>query len=59
MLELVIVLSDLNFKNFTWCLKELRYSYEILQKKRKRNRSTPVRKAECWEPLWRQSELPL
>ena len=40
-----------------WCLKELRSSYEILQKKEKEVVRNILKRTGCWEPLWRQSEL--
>lgn len=42
-----------------WCLKELRHNYKILPKKEKEVVRRLLKKTGCWEPLWRQSELPL
>lgn len=42
-----------------WCLKELRSNYEALPKKAKEIIRQLLKKTGCWEPLWRQSELPL
>ena len=42
-----------------WCLKELRTNYESLPNKSKQLVQYLLQKTGCWEPLWRQPELPL
>ena len=42
-----------------WCLKELRDRYSKLEEKEKTQVEILLKKFGCWEPLWRDKNLPL
>ena len=42
-----------------WCLKELRDRYSKLEEKEKIQVEILLKKFGCWEPLWRDKNLPL
>ena len=42
-----------------WCLKELRNHFQNLSEKHKVQVEILLKKFECWEPLWRDDNLPL
>ena len=55
-----VLLKDARYSLYrVWCLKEIRDRFSRLSGENKNQVEILLKKYECWEPLWRDKNLPL